>query len=116
MSIAPGDLVTVGNRRGLWAVVEPLSHGKARDWWRVAQPGRTFEAGQPGIKFVSRPSFTEGETIRHRGRPATVVTDDGGPLVRLHQENRRQLRGGEFVVTEGPVDAFRWALALENGA
>lgn len=116
MTIASGDIVTVRGRPGAWAVVEKLGHGKGRDWWRLAQAGRIFEAGPPAVQFVSRPSFTEGQAIRHRGRPATVVTDNGGPLVRLHQENRRQLRGGGAVVTAGPVDAFRWALALENGA
>ena len=113
MTIQPGDLVSVAGRPGVWAVIEPLPSPRA-DRWRVAQTGRLFDAGEAGMTLLERPSFTPGDAIRHSGRPATVVADDGGELVRIWQEQRRPLRGGGAIVTEGPVDAFRWALALEN--
>ena len=108
-----GDLVTVAGRPGIWAVVAPCPSFSA-DRWRVAQADRLFDAGEAGMTLLERPAFAPGATIRHRGRPATVVADDGGELVRIWQEQRRPLRGGGAIVTSGPVDAPRWALALEN--
>ena len=114
MNIQSGDLVTVAGHGGLWAVIEPLPSFGA-DRWRVASGVRRTDAGEAGMSLIVRPSFAPGQAVTHRDAPATVLEDDGGPTVDVHQPRKKTLRGGVTLDPEsGRVAVPRWLLALEN--
>jgi len=119
MSIAVGDIVTVKQRDGFWAVMAPDStpaNPEDRHWHlqqdRAGASPLGHTAGAGDMTVIASPSFSPGMKLRHDGETCIVV-EDRGDLILVFIERYRQLEGGRINLN-GNTPVSRGALVAEN--